>query len=103
MINRIAHHLEPPESGPSLSYHLVETRDAAIPVSRAEAQRIVALLSRWRVPRWIAFVNLYGATERVRATLIERVIASTPHSRASRRAHVRALEEEQQRDEWSRD
>jgi hypothetical protein len=103
MINRIAHHLEPPEPGPSLSYYLVETRDTAIPVSRAEAQRIVLLLSQWRVPRWIVFVNLYGASERLRARLIERVFASTPHTRASRRAHQRALEEEQERDEWSRE
>ena len=48
------------------------------------------------------FVNLYGAAERLRACLIERVFASTPNTRALRRAHQRALEEAQERDEWSR-
>ena len=51
-------------------------------ISRRMAEFIEVELGRWRRPRWIRFIDLTGATVRLRTDLIKAVRQSSPEIRA---------------------
>lgn len=69
------------------------------PVSTTMARHVLRQLDRVIPPRWIQFVDLSGATVRVRPDEIADVTQCSAEQRASRRAFRDALQEEQG-DQW---
>ncbi len=65
------------------------------PVSTPMARHVLQQLDRMIPPRWIHFVDLSGATVRIRPSEIADVTQCSAEQRASRRAFTALLDEEQ--------
>jgi hypothetical protein len=106
MINRLKELLEEPdEPRPPDDYYEIEARFETFYVSRAEGERVLRLLRRIWVPRWITFTALSSAQVRIRSRLIESVQECRAAQRVAARAFHRARrqEEKAERRPWEDD
>lgn len=72
-------------------YTYVVTFDTALFVKRA--------IEQYPQPDWIEFTDLFGAKQSVRSQDVFRISESTPQTRASVRAFLRARQKEEKADE----
>ncbi len=72
-------------------YTYIVAFDAAVGVKRE--------LDRFPQPEWIDFVDQFGARQCVRSQDVVRISESTPKTRASMRAFIRARQQEEKSDE----
>lgn len=91
-----SHGTPPPHELP-VEYVVVRTTHCRFSVTRLEAARIVALLERWWVPRWIEFTDVQGTLVRVRAGAIVELFDSSPAMRMAEWTMNHMLDREQQR------
>jgi hypothetical protein len=106
MINRISKELDQQdERQPESDYWVVEGDVGWFYVTRETAQRVARLLGCIIAPRWLAFVDLFGAEVRVRSRDIARIGECTGPQRSAKRSFQRARrrEEKEARHPWEDD
>ena len=105
-MNRLTQFFEEEEE-PQLAdeYFVIETPQYWFAVSRETAHSIERLLDRWWGPRWITFIDIYGARRRILRSAVDFISESTPSLRAAGRAFRRArkLEEKADHRSWEDD
>ncbi len=80
-------------------YYYVLVPDREVLVSRRMAAFVEEQLSRWRKPKWIAFVDIFGSRVRVQSKMIWAVLQSNEEQRAAERAFERGCQQEFEADE----
>lgn len=91
---------DPDADGPGI-YFCVSTRSGHWHVSTAIARHIEACLDTEPRPNWIRFVDLSGASVRIRSRDVEYLNQSTPEQRALERQFNRAVNRERKADrDW---
>ncbi|MCI0435523.1 MAG: hypothetical protein L0271_18040 [Gemmatimonadetes bacterium] len=95
---------EPEERPPADEYFAISCEADTYYVRRREARRIADLLERrWR-PRWIGFVDIFGAQVRVPARTITAIAESSEVLRQQERNFRRARRTEDKQDRtWDDD
>lgn len=95
MINRLKATLGEPEvPKPPEDYFEIRARFETYYVSREVGERVLDLLRRSWVPRWIAFTDLSMSDVRIRSRLIDCVQECRAAQRVASRAFHRARREE---------
>lgn len=106
MSNQLKDRFDEQSDRPSADdYFVVCAGYACYEVSTSTAAEVLRLLSRRWPPRWIGFVDLYGARVRIRSRLITMIHESTTMHRQRERDFERArtLEEKADRRPWEED
>jgi hypothetical protein len=83
---------------PEGEYFVVDSESGRWFVSAVMARHVERTLDETPTPRWVVFVDLFGARVRVRTAVIQSVAQSTAELRAADRALWRMLESERQRE-----
>jgi hypothetical protein len=86
---------------PEGDYFVVESESGRWFLSAVMARHVERALDQTPTPRWVTFVDLFGARVRVRSAVIQSVAQSTAEQRAADRALWRMLESERRAEgEW---
>ena len=80
-------------------YYCVSVPHREVLVSRRMAAFVEEQLSRWRKPKWITFVDIFGSRVRVQTNMVWAVSQSNEEQRAAGRAFDRGCQQEFEADE----
>ena len=96
MENRVEKYLKPPRA---LEFCVIRARSYKMEVTRAEAQRVLAVLRMRRRPRWIRVMDISGAQIWVMTKSIEFIAECTQEWRENNRRFYKQLDEEEEENE----